>query len=70
MVELETLLSFKDAAKLLPRPCHPSTVWRWHRKGVRGIRLEALRLGGFFYTSREALDRFGHALAALDGATR
>jgi hypothetical protein len=40
-----------------------STVWRWVLRGVRGadgevVRLEAARVGGRWFTSREALARF------------
>lgn len=40
-----------------------STVWRWHRNGAKGVRLEGVRIGGQTYISDEALDRF---LAALN----
>lgn len=72
MLHDETILTFSEAAARLPlvngkRP-HASTVWRWARKGigVQGIKLEALKLGGRFVTSFEALERFGRALAAAD----
>jgi hypothetical protein len=39
-----------------------STVWRWVHHGVKGVRLEALRLGNEWYTSREALQRFAERL--------
>ena len=29
-----------------------ATVWRWAMKGVRGVRLESLRVGGTLYTTR------------------
>ena len=35
-----------------------STVWRWVRKGVRGIRLESYCVGVRRYTSEEAFARF------------
>lgn len=69
MIDLrsEGLLSLTDAAKALPpiggkRP-HVSTIWRWCRKGVRGVRLEHIRLGHRVCTSLEALNRFAHSLA-------
>ena len=66
----EQIVTFSEATKVLPkvnghRP-HASTIWRWARKGVHGIRLETRRLGGRFVTSIEALDRFSEALAAID----
>ncbi len=67
----EILLSLTDAAKALPpidgRRPHTSTLWRWCRKGVRGIRLEHVRLGNRVCTSREALVRFSQRLATIEG---
>ena len=66
----EELLSLTDAAKALPpidgkRP-HISTIWRWCRRGVRGVRLEYVRLGHRVCTTREALGRFAQRLADAD----
>lgn len=36
----------------------PSTVWRWIRKGVRGVKLETYVEGAQRYTTVQALDRF------------
>lgn len=65
----ETLLSPAQAARLRPptrsgKPTHPSTVFRWIARGVRGHRLEAVRLGGHLFTSVEALQRFADRLTA------
>jgi hypothetical protein len=64
----ETLTSFSQAARRLPpfregRPVSASTLFRWATKGVRlsdgsTLRLEAIRIGGRWLTSTEALDRF------------
>lgn len=66
----ETLLSLTDAARAVPpidgkRP-HVSTLWRWCRKGVRGVQLDYVRLGHRVCTSEEALARFAHRLAEAD----
>ena len=66
MIFDETPLTFSAAARSLPGRPHPSTIWRWHRVGVRGIRLEAVRLGGRYITSQEALDRFAARLSESD----
>jgi hypothetical protein len=70
MLYTEKIVSFTEAAEALPeingKAVHPSAVWRWARKGIKGIKLETLRLGGRFITSMEALDRFSKALAAVD----
>ena len=69
-MQSELLLSLTDAAKTLPkidgkRP-HTSTLWRWCRKGLRGVRLEYIRLGNRICTSADALSRFANELAATD----
>lgn len=72
MIDLsqEELLSLSEACAALPRidgkRPHISTIWRWCRKGVHGIRLEYVRLGHRICTSREALNRFANALARAD----
>lgn len=69
MIDLahETLLTLRQAAKRFPgrkgKGVHVSAVYRWANGGVRGVRLETLPVGGTLYTSVEALQRFGVALA-------
>lgn len=48
---------------------HASTVFRWARYGLNGIRLEYVRVGRRIVTSREALARFLRALADEDRRT-
>src|SRR5262249_45716324 len=67
----ETVLSVTQAARRCgrfrgDRPTHPSTITRWILAGAktpdgRQIRLEAVRLGGKWVTSEEALLRFAQA---------
>jgi hypothetical protein len=45
-------------ASLTGRRPPTATLHRWVRKGVRGARLEAHRIGGRWYTSRDAVDDF------------
>ena len=52
------LLSLTDAAHETPGRPTVRTVWRWSSRGVRGVRLQTLKVGGRTYTSREALQRF------------
>jgi hypothetical protein len=63
----ERLVSFAKAARRTPRrrqgrPVHSSTLWRWHRRGVKcgdgRIFLEAVKLPSGMATSLEALQRF------------
>jgi hypothetical protein len=35
-----------------------STVWRWSLRGVRGKRLEVIRVGGTLYTTRQCISEF------------
>ena len=59
----EKLISLVEAAKRLPpgrngKPTHVSTILRWILHGIRGVKLEAVRCGGRWVTSEEALARF------------
>ena len=55
----ETLVSFSFAGRFSPsiRP-HVSTIWRWHMRGIRGVKLESVLVGGRRMTSMEAVERF------------
>lgn len=70
-LQTETVFTFAEAAKRLPkrrqgRPVHVATIHRWAKAGVRGVRLESLRLGGGLVTSAEALQRFAERLTGPD----
>ena len=59
----EQLVPLNEVPKLLPargngKRIHISAIYRWAQRGVRGTRLEVIRVGGTTYTSREALQRF------------
>ena len=80
MIELgkEELMTLTKATRLVPRRrgerlTHVSTLHRWATRGLRGVRLETVQVGGSKCTSREALDRFFSALSqaasAADDAT-
>ncbi len=67
----ENLISFRELAASLPsrrenRPIHISTLHRWRSRGVRGIKLEATRVGGAWCTSWEAFRRFCDRLTAIE----
>ncbi len=67
-IHTEGLLTAHTAARTLPTRPHHSTIYRWFRRGSRGVRLESVMLGGTRYTSREALQRFAERVtAAADG---
>jgi hypothetical protein len=74
----EALISLPEAARLMPpgrrnRPVNLSTILRWVLDGVRlpsggTVRLQAVRMGGRWLTSKEALQRFADAQTPrLDG---
>ena len=74
-ISTEQLLPPPQAAKLLParrrgRPIHISTIHRWMSTGIRGVRLESLRIGGALHTSIEALQRFSDRLTPSDEGVR
>lgn len=61
-VETEEVVALSRAARWVPqvrnKQVHSSTMWRWHMNGIKGIRLEVIKIGGTTCTSREALARF------------
>lgn len=64
----ERLFPLTDAAKEVPHRPNVTTLWRWQTRGIRGVKLETLLVGGRRMTSREALSRFFAATtAAADG---
>lgn len=71
--QTERLLSLSEAARAVPavdgkRP-HVSTLWRWIRKGSRGVRLAHVRVGHRVCTSEEALARYFVQLAEAEQTT-
>jgi hypothetical protein len=70
MIDLqsETMVALKDVELVPGKKVHFSTVFRWVTKGVRGVRLEAVRLGNRWLTSAEALQRFVERLSLTPGS--
>ncbi len=54
----EDLIGMKEVPPTLPTRVHIATVWRWANRGIRGVKLETIRLGGKTLTSQQALTRF------------
>lgn len=54
----EDLVAWRHAAKSIPGAPHISTLHRWRLRGVRGVRLESILIGGSRFTSRQAITRF------------
>ena len=66
----ERLVTFKRLVRELSersgdRPLHKSTPMRWHARGVKGVKLEAVRIGRTWYTTLEAFARFTERLTSL-----
>lgn len=66
MLHDEKLLTLTQAAKLLPHRPHLSSVWRWVRQGVQGVRLEHVKVGRRLFTTEEAVKRFIARLTEVD----
>jgi hypothetical protein len=68
-VTFENRETFPKLAKKINKS--PSCLFRWHAYGVRGVRLQALRLGRTLYSSTTAIEAFGRdvARAAQGGNT-
>ena len=67
-INTEHLIPIRDLPRTLPprragRRIHISAIYRWLKRGVRGVRLESVTLGGTTYTSKEALQRFAEGLS-------
>ena len=61
-------LTMTDAAALLPgrkpgKRLYVNTVWRWCRKGLRGVRLRSVLIGGQRLTTRRWLQEFIQAMS-------
>ena len=72
-ISTEHLIPISDVPRRLPprptgRRVHISAVYRWIQRGVRGTRLESIKIGGTAYTSSEALQRFADGLSATPAA--
>lgn len=54
--------------KWLPKRPHLATIHRWVLKGIRGVRLEVLRVGGTLCTSEARLVAFFEKLTSAGHA--
>lgn len=66
----EDLMTLTQAARCLPkvdgRKVSVCTIWRWCRKGLRGVFLQYVRVGRRVCTTNAALLQFFTAVAELD----
>ena len=58
----ETIVPLSAVPQRLANQPHCSTVWRWTRRGVGGVKLETVRIGHAVFTSEEAVTRFLHRI--------
>ncbi len=70
-IKTEKVVTIREACRFLPKRrafsyTHPFTIFRWAKKGLRGTKLETIRVGGTLCTSVEALQRFFNELSATD----
>ena len=63
-LRIEQLRLLSKAAADVPGRPHSSTLMRWWRRGVKGVKLETVVVGGRRFTSIEAIQRFIEALSA------
>ena len=67
------LITLAEAARRLPRidgrKVAIPTIWRWCRKGLRGVFLDYIRVGRKICITPDALNRFFTELSALDRRT-
>jgi hypothetical protein len=66
----EDVISLKEAHReleqVLSQRMDRSTVHRWALRGVRGCKLDHVRIGGKMVTSKQALTRFISELTSQD----
>jgi hypothetical protein len=54
-IDTEELMPLSQCAHTMPGGAvNPATVWRWSLRGLHGVRLPTVLLGGTRHTSREA----------------
>ena len=60
----EQLLNLREAAATLPTRPHLCTIHRWRLRGIGGVKLGTVKIGGRRYTTLEELNRFIAATTA------
>jgi hypothetical protein len=58
------LLSLREASQLLPGKPHISTLHRWRLRGIRGVKLITVMVGGRRWVHPDALRDFNAAITA------
>jgi hypothetical protein len=60
----DSFIPIKDAPKHIPGRPNLATVYRWFQRGVRGVKLQTVCVGGRRFVARTALDEFISATTA------
>lgn len=65
MLAIDDLIPVAKLREMLPsrrpgRKLNYATIWRWAKHGVRGRKLEIVKIGGAVYVTPEALERFAN----------
>jgi len=75
MIDLfsENVYSLKEASKVIPgirggKKPHIASLYRWCKKGVNGVKLESIQVGGTLCTSLQAIQRFCNKLSEPEQA--
>lgn len=68
-IENDELFTVFDLCEELPKPPTANTRWRWIRKGIRGVKLPAVRVNGVWCTTRAAFAAFLRAQSDAQLAT-
>ena len=64
----DDLRLLNDLLVSLPHRPSPPVVWRWMKKGVRGTRLQTLKIAGRLHTTETEFRRFVLAIQAPNAA--
>ncbi|MCR9115793.1 MAG: DUF1580 domain-containing protein [bacterium] len=59
----EDFVPFSKAPQLLPGRPHISTLHRWRIRGLKGVKLQTILVGGRRYVSKDELLRFVNQLS-------
>lgn len=66
--KIEEYIPLLEASRIIPGRPHISTLYRWWTRGVNGVKLETVLIGGRRMCSRKSLAQFVAAVtAAADG---
>jgi hypothetical protein len=71
-IDSERPISFNEAGRYLPESSRPSyaTWWRWWRKGIKGVRLQTVVIGGRRFTTPRYVEEFIAATTAAAAGER